>query len=121
MTENEKKNPTITQVRAKARADAAALSRAVAGAINRLDLHISRDLASMRDDLDAMAAALGGYMDRDRLMRKIIVRTIPLRPVNAPPDVIKLLIAVGLIAKPKREQAKARAEIENEEDTDDDE
>ena len=101
------KQPTVTDVRNEARAQASQVSKQVAHAITNLDRHVTSELALLREDLDAMATVLDSYMARDRLLRKIIIRITGIKTTaEVPADVRRLLVEAGMITdtKPKEEQ-----------------
>lgn len=101
------KKPTPTEVRRDARIQASQISEAVAKAITRIDTHMSNGLLLMREDIGTMAAAIDSYVARDRLLRKIILRSINIKnTTKVPADVRRMLVDAGMIldVKPKEEQ-----------------
>lgn len=67
---------------------------------------ITASVRDARDDVQTMATVLDSYMARDRLLRKIIVRTTGIKTnTEVPADVRRMLVEAGMItdAKPKEE------------------
>ena len=60
---------------------------------------VVHEMRRVHEDLEVMATAIASYRDRDRLLRKIILRLAPISVgKNAPEYVRDLLVEAGMIS-----------------------